>query len=268
MNELQVTAKMGAISFNYDDIKAEVQRIADDYASAVYTEDFLTQAKEDRARLNKVKAALNDERLKREREFMAPFMEFKAQVNDLIAIINEPIALIDEQVKAFEEQKKAAKRAEIEAYFTGLEKPAFLDLVQIWDPKWLNVSVSIKQVRGQIDAAVEKIMNDLATLEKLPQFSFEATEVYKTCLDINKAIAEGQRLADIQRRKEEQAKADANTQAQTEAPKEEPQQEPQADFIPSFEPVRGLLVQVPESKLIAIIEMLEYEGCIVKEVEP
>ena len=109
MNELQVTAKMGAISFNYDDIKAEVQRIADDYASAVYTEDFLTQAKEDRALLNKVKASLNDERLKREREFMAPFMEFKAQVNDLIAIINEPIAIIDEQVKAFEEQKKAAK---------------------------------------------------------------------------------------------------------------------------------------------------------------
>ena len=145
-------------------------------------------------------------------------------------------------------------------------------MAQIWDPKWLNVSVSIKQVRGQIDAAVEKFTNDLATLEKLPQFSFEATEVYKTCLDINKAIAEGQRLADIQRRKEEQAKAAAEVNTHTEAPKEEPkqepQQEPQDDFIPSLEPVRGLLVQVPESKLMQIIEMLEHEGCIVKEVEP
>ena len=48
---------------------------------------------------------------------------------------------------------------------------------------------------------------NLATLAKLPDFAFESIEVYKDTLDINKAIQEGQRLADIQRRKAEAERA-------------------------------------------------------------
>lgn len=51
-------------------------------------------------------------------------------------------------------------------------------------------------------------------MSKLAEFSFEAIEEYKTSLDINRAIAEGQRLADIQRRKEEAAKAKAEAEKQ------------------------------------------------------
>lgn len=60
------------------------------------------------------------------------------------------------------------------------------------------------------------IGNDVLTISQLPEFSFEAMEVYKATLDINKAIAEGMRLADIQKRKEayeaEQAAARSATE--------------------------------------------------------
>ena len=45
------------------------------------------------------------------------------------------------------------------------------------------------------------IGNDIATINNLPEFSFEAREVYVKTLDIAKAIKEGQRLAEIQKRK-------------------------------------------------------------------
>ena len=57
----------------------------------------------------------------------------------------------------------------------------------------------------------------------LPEFGFEATEVYKVTLDINKAVNEGKRLAEIQKRKEEQErlKAEAEARVQEEKPKTE-----------------------------------------------
>ena len=68
----------------------------------------------------------------------------------------------------------------------------------------------------------------LDTLSDLPEFGFEATEVYKTTLDMNKALNEGRRLAEIQKRKQEQeAQAEAEA-AKAEEPKPEP---PKPDFI-------------------------------------
>ena len=75
---------------------------------------------------------------------------------------------------------------------------------QIFNEKWLNASVNIKTVCAEIDARIEQIAKDLETLSKLPEFSFEAIEEYKHSLDLNKAIQEGQRLAEIQKRKAEE----------------------------------------------------------------
>ena len=60
----------------------------------------------------------------------------------------------------------------------------------------------MKKVIEAIEEKIGSIKADLETLNNLPEFSFEAIEEYKRTLDINKAIAEGQRLVDIQKRKE------------------------------------------------------------------
>jgi hypothetical protein len=59
---------------------------------------------------------------------------------------------------------------------------------------------------------LKKITNDLDILANLPEFAFEATEVYKDTLDLNKAINEGKRLSELMKRKAEaEAKAEAET---------------------------------------------------------
>jgi hypothetical protein len=201
------------ITWNYDEIKAELTQKIQKYETLAYTEDQIQEAKKDRAALNKLKTALNDERLRREREYMKPFEEFKAQVNEIRGIIDKPIKIIDEQLEGYEEDRKRKKREEIGAYWAQESKhPDWITLPLIFQDKWLNASYSMTQIKKDIDSKVGQINYDMEILEMLPEYSFEAVEVYKTTLDMNKAIAEGQRLADIQKRKEENERQKAEAE--------------------------------------------------------
>lgn len=200
MNEVKIPEQ---ITFNYEDIKREVQEKAKEYSVTVYTPEQITEAKKDKATLNKLKKALNDERIRQERAYMQPFNDFKNKINELIKIIDEPVQLIDKQVKEYEENEKAEKRQKITEYWESKEKPFEIPIEKVFEEKWLNKSVSMKSIEGAIDVFVESTEKDLETLAKLPEFAFEALEVYKTTLDINNALNEGRRLADIQKRKRE-----------------------------------------------------------------
>ena len=98
------------ILFNFEELKAEIAEKVEVYSTTVDTDDQIKAAKADKANLNRLKKALNDERIRREREYMAPFTAFKNQVNEIIAIIDKPIAIIDKQVKEYDEAKKAEKK--------------------------------------------------------------------------------------------------------------------------------------------------------------
>lgn len=215
VNEVAIPEK---ISFNYEELKAELTEKVAFYETLVYTDDQVKDAKADRATLNKLKKTLNDERIRREKEYMQPFNEFKAQVNEIIGIIDKPIAVIDKQVKEFEDQKKANKQNAIEELFATIGFQNFVTLEKIWDPKWLNASVSMKSIEEQMRSRMYEIGDDVLTLHNLPEFGFEATEVYKQTLDINKAIKEAQRMAEIAKAK---AEAAAKKKAAEEARKAE-----------------------------------------------
>ena len=209
------------IEFNYDELKREIAEKVEKYTNLVYTDQDIKQAKADKATLNKVKKALNDERIRREKEYMKPFNEFKSEINEIIQIIDKPIAIIDKQVKEAEEQKKQEKALAIEQLFEDMTKPDWLTLGVIYNSKWLNATFSMKSVKEEIESRFEQINNDLATLSNLPEFGFEATEVYKSTLDINRAVNEGKRLAEIQKRKEEQERLKAEAEARAKAAAEE-----------------------------------------------
>lgn len=198
-----------AIEFNFEELKTALQEKAKTYETMVYTDDQIKAAKADRASLNKLKTALNDERIRREREYMEPFNDFKNKINQIIAIIDKPVYVIDKQIKEYEEAQKKKKREEIEKIFSETEgKPEWLDLEQIFDKKWLNASTSMNAIKVDIAMIVNEVNVNMSTLSNLKEFGFEAQEVYKTSLDVNKAINEGKRLAEIQAAKkaaEEQA---------------------------------------------------------------
>lgn len=209
-----------AIGFNYEEIKQGLIEKVETYKTIVYTDKEIKQAKADKADLNRLKKALNDERIRREKEYMKPFADFKNKVNDLIKIIDEPVGIIDAQVKEFEENKKREKRNQILEYFENSGAPQWLEIEQIWNDKWLNATYSMKQIETDITEKLKEIKTNLDTIAELKEFSFEANEIYKRTLNLDNAIAEGKRLAELQKRKEEQARLEAELKAKQEAEKE------------------------------------------------
>lgn len=187
ITELQVPGK---ISFNYEDLKRELTEKVKEYGSLVYTEAQIREAKADRANLNRLKKALNDERIRQEREFMKPFDEFKAQVRELCGIVDSASSAIDTQVKAFEDSQKQKKADEIKAYWDSKDAP---DWMRLENPKWLNASYSMKSIAADIDGMLLNTQKDLDTLDGLG-VCFEAIQKYQATLDLNAAIAENTRI--------------------------------------------------------------------------
>lgn len=238
VNEYQLP---DVIAFNYEEIKNELAERVHIYETVVYDDTQIKQAKADRADLNRFKKALNDERIRREKEYLKPFEDFKNKINELIKIVDKPCEVIDKQIKAYEEDVKVKKREEIMAFFEELRSsedttpPDWLTLEQIFDDKWLNASVKMSAIQTSITDTIERIKNDLVTLSSLPNFGFEASEVYKSTLDINRAIQEGRRLEEIQRRKEEaerlRAEAEARAKEEAEARAREKMEQAEADTV-------------------------------------
>ena len=52
------------VKFNYEELKKELTEKVENYKNLVYTEENINMAKKDRANLNKLKKAINDEKIR------------------------------------------------------------------------------------------------------------------------------------------------------------------------------------------------------------
>ena len=188
-----------AISFNFEELKNELAEKTQAYTKLVYTEDNIKAAKEDRADLNRLKKALNDERLRRQKEYMVPFEAFKKQIDEIISIIDKPVQAIDTQIKAYEQIKQDEKRTTIESMFKDMCFPEFVKLDQkIFDPRWRNATVSMKQIEESLLKTKEDIIQNCQTLAGLPTYSQEAVIYYQRTLDVTGALAKVRELSEIE----------------------------------------------------------------------
>ena len=277
INDLSLPEK---IIFNYEELKEGISAKVAHYKNLVYTDDQIKEAKEDRANLNKLKKALNDERIRLEKEYMIPFNTFKAQLNEIIKIIDEPVTMIDSQVKEYQENKKEEKRKEIESYFDSVKEklPDEIGLEGIFNTKWLNESVSMKSVKKEIDDIVCKIQVDISTINDLGELSFYALEKYFKSHNLNDSILFAKEQIELEKKKAEFE--NKNEEMDPVEPLEEPEivseieeipfYEPEDNFIPDFrEPERAwmaLRVKVSEEEKKLLIEFLREHNFDFKEI--
>ena len=214
------------IDFNFEELKEEITNKSALYKNMVYTDETIKDAKSDRALLNKFKTALEDKRKEVKKQCLEPYNQFEKQIKELVAIIDEPVKLIGEQITEFEDREKAEKHEQIIELFNKAGFQSFVTLEQIYDPKWLNKSVSLKSIEEELTNTVYRIGHDVTTINSLKEYSFEALEHYKKTLDLASAIAEGQRLADIQKRKLEH---EAEVKAREELAKKQAEEKAKAE---------------------------------------
>lgn len=242
------------IQWNQEEVKAWVAARVQDYKNIAYTEDQVKDIKKDRADLNKLRTAFESERKRLKKVCMEPYNLFEQQVKEVVALIDEPIQLIDSQLYELEERRKQQKKKDIEALFDTIGFQTFVTLDNIFDQKWLNASVSLGKIDEQMKSIMYKIGTDVATIGNLPEFSFEAMEVYKKTLDLNKAILEGQRLAEIQKRKQ-QYEEEQKRIAEEKARHEEQEQSVLAEVVEETAPVEEKVDASPEPVRPDLVQM-------------
>ena len=153
-NSLEALPK--TIDFNFEELKGQLAESLALYTGLVVTEDGIKGAKEDRAKLNKLREALENKRKEVKRECMAPYTDFEAKVKELVGLIDQPIAAIDAQLKEYEEKILGA-----EDKILVLETQLYAELVQ-------SLSEFIPAI--QINA------NQIARLDCLLSFATAARE--------------------------------------------------------------------------------------------
>ena len=146
------------IEWNYDEFKGLVQAAMERYEGVTFTEEQVKEAKEERARLNALKKAVSDQRIRVKNAVMAPYTQFEAEVREITELIDKPIAEIDRQVREFEDAQKADKKDALRSHFekavADMEfKPTF---EQMFDPRYLNVSVSLAKAQKDIAEKVKR----------------------------------------------------------------------------------------------------------------
>lgn len=204
------------IRWNNEELKAEIAEKMQEYKSLAFTEETIKEAKADRAKLNKLRTAFEDERKRIKKLCMAPYDEFEKQVKELIALIDEPIRLIDGQIKEVEEQRKIEKKGRVLEFYEGVIGPlkGVLPFEKVFRPEYLNATKSMKSIMEEIQTMVNRVNSDLDTIEGFgSKYELQIKDAYLKTLDLSTAMQEKVRLEEVERRlaerkQEEQRRAE------------------------------------------------------------
>ena len=237
-----LTTEMPAvIGFNFDELKAGLAERLEHYKTLVVTEDTIKEGKADRAKLNKLREAIDTRRKDVKKQILAPYKGFEDKVKELTALIDEPIAAIDSQLQAYEDRRREERQKEIDKAYLTIVPEHLRDIIPmqiIFSPKWLNATTTMKSVEEDLTARVQRTSADMLVLDTVePEYAAAVREVYIRTLDISKAIAHKEALksaADAFAAREA-AKAALEAEKAT-APAREPERAPVEQPAPVAEP--------------------------------
>lgn len=210
------------IENNGEEVKAWLGDVMQKYEGLVVTPESMRSAKEDKAKLNKLRTALEERRKEVKRDYLAPYQRFEEKYKELLVLIDKPIASIDTQIRALDEQERQQKYDRLKAYFgqcvTGAapNDAAFIRFEDILNPKWANKTLSESKLEQELCDTVTRIYGERDELAKLYSGSKHLTAIlteFGKRYDKSAAMAYAEQL----RLAEEQQAARAAQEAEREA---------------------------------------------------
>lgn len=276
--ELVVSMHPGsAIEANFDALEKYITEMTEPYRGLVIEEDYVPQAKRERAWLNNQAKSLDQKRKDVEAAYRAPFVPFELRAKEIIGLIKSASQGIDVQIKDFEARAKEAKREEIRKHyedFAGVLVEA-VPFDRIEDPKWLNSTVNLMTAFKEVEQIVERIAADEATLTELNLAHPEdaKAEFFRT-LEIGAAVTrskeiearlesarviEAQKQANLAQQAEENAKTAVEEAFTPEPVAEAPEPVALAD-VPEEALMWKFEVTCTRAQLATVIAFLKAEG--------
>ena len=193
------------IKWNFEELKAEISAVAQDYAVSVYTDDTIKNAKADRAKLNKFVGALNAKRTEIRKQLLKPDEQFGQEVKELTGIVQEAIENIDGQIKDYERRQREEKTAKIREFYEDHihDIGEFLPFERVMKPEYANASTTMKSIKQEILEQIQKVDEGLAILNEVDSpYAGDMKKVFLQNYDIGAAMAERNRLETEQRNRE------------------------------------------------------------------
>ncbi len=194
------------ITFNYEELKKELQEKLHKYSNVTYDDSAISLAKKDKANLNKLKTAIEDKRKEIKAQCLEPYNDFEVKVKDIVNMIDKPVQQIDVQIKEYDLKVKEEKRAEIQKHFDLVvdDLTLFIKLDSIFNPKWLNVTYSMSNIFNEIDITLGKIREDLAVINGLQsEFEIELKNIYLNTMDLSQVLRKKSELEERKKALEE-----------------------------------------------------------------
>lgn len=167
------------------------------YSRLIFTDEQISEAKEERASINKVIKNIADYRKNIVAEFKKPIEIFETTAKETEKILKETADFVDVQVKNFENKEKEEKKRQIEISFNQLveELKDIVPLTKIFDEKWLNKTVKLAAVENEIKDKLDNIRSGLKAIEELhSEFELELKNTFLQDFDLTKAIFKNNQL--------------------------------------------------------------------------
>lgn len=203
MNELQIVnlEQADITTWDFARLKDELGQALSVYKTTIYTDETITIAKDDKAKLAKAKKIVEDQRKAYKAKCLAPYEALEPQIKEIVGMIEEQRVAIDDVVKDFTERQKIEKEEAVRKYY---EKKAFVLgklatplFEKILDPKWLNASASKAKVEEAIQIAINNALNDINAIKAMESpFVDTLLDKYVATLSLDEARAKHTELVE------------------------------------------------------------------------
>lgn len=194
---------------NLEALKAELAPKLDYYNNLVVTEDSIKAAKTDKANLNKLRTAIEDQRKSIKKQYLEPYNLLEAQCKEVVALIDAPIKAIDSQIKAFDGIEKQEKYAALSEAFTALNVPEWIKIEDILNPKWGNKTEKIDSLKVEMADNLKKLTDDFDKLAEMygeREYYLPIVNRFKTTKDFSQTAVYAVQL-ESEYKKEQERKA-------------------------------------------------------------
>lgn len=208
-NEIIVVKQLPVIEQQLAQIKQQVAERVETVTSLVVTEDTVKAVKKARTELNAEFKAWEEKRKEVKQAVMTPYEKFEEVYNDCISNSYKAAdKLLKQRIDEVENELKAKKSAEVQSYFEEYLASKGIDFVT-YAQAGLNVtlSASLKSLKEQAAAFVDRIVSDLQLIETFTDLKTEILVEYKKSLNVSEAITGVK--ARVKAVQEEQARQEA-----------------------------------------------------------
>lgn len=190
------------IAFNNRELIEQLKPQLERYKGLVYSQTEVSQAKVDRASLNKLKDAIEQERKRIKKTYLVPYQKFEAQVKEITALIDESTQVIDNQIKEYDNQRRERKHAEIIGFWNQKigDLSRLVNFEKAFKEQWLNATYSMPKVEEEITTFIAKVNQELEAITSL-NFKHETRlkDFYLQTFDLTATLQEKLRIEDCEK---------------------------------------------------------------------